>query len=131
MSLPHHSLNYVEFTVSDLARAKTFFAEAFDWKFVDYGPTYSAILAVAEDDAPADIDPVEVGGIFESPDAPAEGIQRGPFVVLFSRDLEESEQRIVSAGGRITTPIFDFPGGRRLHFADPDGNELGVWAHTV
>jgi predicted enzyme related to lactoylglutathione lyase len=24
-------------------------------------------------------------------------------------------------------PTFDFPGGRRFHFADPDGYELAVW----
>ena len=24
-------------------------------------------------------------------------------------------------------PLFDFPGGRRFHFIDPDGYELAVW----
>jgi predicted enzyme related to lactoylglutathione lyase len=36
------------------------------------------------------------------------------------------EKRIVAAGGRITLPIFSFPGGRRFHFTDPSGNELAV-----
>ena len=34
---------------------------------------------------------------------------------------------VVKAGGRVTVPIFDFPGGRRFHFADPSGNELAIW----
>jgi len=31
-------------------------------------------------------------------------------------------------GGSIVKEIFEFPGGRRFHFADPGGNELAVWS---
>jgi predicted enzyme related to lactoylglutathione lyase len=31
-------------------------------------------------------------------------------------------------GGRITQEIFEFPGGRRFHVTDPNGNELAVWS---
>ena len=31
-------------------------------------------------------------------------------------------------GGEIVEQIFEFPGGRRFHFADPNGNELAVWS---
>jgi len=34
----------------------------------------------------------------------------------------------VAAGGRITVPAFEFPGGRRFHFSDGAGNELAVWS---
>jgi predicted enzyme related to lactoylglutathione lyase len=34
---------------------------------------------------------------------------------------------VKAAGGVITRPIFSFPGGRRFHFRDPGGNELGVY----
>jgi hypothetical protein len=30
--------------------------------------------------------------------------------------------------GASSGPIFDFPGGRRFHFVDPDGYELAVWS---
>ncbi|HEY2179092.1 MAG TPA: VOC family protein, partial [Caulobacteraceae bacterium] len=36
--------------------------------------------------------------------------------------------RVEAAGGRISRPIFSFPGGRRFHFTDPGGNELAVWS---
>jgi predicted enzyme related to lactoylglutathione lyase len=49
-------------------------------------------------------------------------------VVLKADDLERAVARVEAAGGVITDPIFDFPGGRRFHFRDPAGNELGVWA---
>ena len=31
------------------------------------------------------------------------------------------------SGGKVTRPIFSFPGGRRFHFRDPNGNELAAW----
>jgi uncharacterized protein len=38
--------------------------------------------------------------------------------------------RIVAPGGdrEVIKGSYDFPGGRRFHFEDPSGNELGVWA---
>jgi predicted enzyme related to lactoylglutathione lyase len=35
---------------------------------------------------------------------------------------------IISAGGWITRDTFSFPVGRRFHFTDPSGNELGIWS---
>ena len=32
-----------------------------------------------------------------------------------------------AAGGTITRPQFDFPGGRRFHFREPGGNEMAVY----
>ena len=40
------------------------------------------------------------------------------------------QARIEAAGGKIVRPIFDFPGGRRFHFTDPDGHELAVWTEA-
>ena len=54
----------------------------------------------------------------------------GPLVVLYSEDLDESESAVTQAGGVISTPTFEFPGGRRFHFRDPSGNELAVWTKT-
>ena len=52
----------------------------------------------------------------------------GPLVLLHSADLNETQRAIVDAGGVVTQGPYEFPGGRRLHFTDPTGNELGVWA---
>lgn len=114
----HHTINYVELTVTNLAEAKTFYAEAFGWCFVDYGPGYAGIASPANDGD-------EFGGLFVAPQIPPNG---GPFVLLYSDDLDESERAIVRAGGSIVQAPYAFPGGRRLHFTDPSGNELGVWA---
>lgn len=114
----HHCLNYVELTVTDLAAAKAFYAQAFGLRFVDYGPGYAGIASPTEDGQ-------EVGGLLVASQPRTAG---GPFVLLYSEDLEETEWAIVRAGGSIVQAPYAFPGGRRLHFADPSGNELGVWA---
>jgi predicted enzyme related to lactoylglutathione lyase len=49
-------------------------------------------------------------------------------VVLYAADLEGTRQRVIDGGGEIVRDIFTFPGGRRFHFADPNGNELAVWS---
>ena len=38
------------------------------------------------------------------------------------------EASVKAAGGVVTKPIFSFPGGRRFHFKDPNGNELAIWS---
>lgn len=112
----HHSINYVELTVTDIDAAKAFYHDAFGWEFNDYGPTYAGIKAA---------DGTEAGGLYAAAEARPAG---GPFVILYSADLDESMRAIQLAGGRIIEEPYEFPGGRRLHFADPSGNELGVWA---
>lgn len=110
----HHSIDYIEFTVTDLAKAKAFYGAAFGWKFNDYGPDYAGIQK----------DKGEAGGMRQA----AKVTTGGPLVILFSEDLEKSVKQVTDAGGKVTTPPFAFPGGRRFHFKDPSGNELAVWA---
>jgi predicted enzyme related to lactoylglutathione lyase len=110
----HHTINYIEFGVTDMAAAQSFYASAFDWQFSDYGPDYAGIRG----------NDGEVGGFRKE----AEVARGGPLVVLFSADLDASVQRVKDAGGEITAEPFAFPGGRRFHFIDPSGNELAVWA---
>ena len=110
----HHTIDYVEFTVRDLAEAKRFYAAAFGWAFNDYGPEYAGI--VGRDG--------EVGGLHQT----GELRPGGPLVILYSVNLEDSLAAVQDAGGRIVQDPFSFPGGRRFHFADPSGNELAVWS---
>ena len=110
----HHTFDYIEIAVSDMEAAKAFYTGAFGWTLVDYGPEYAGIQG----------DGKEVGGLRRD-DEVRPG---GPLVLLFSEDLEASVEAVTAAGGTIVEPIYGFPGGRRFHFADPAGNELGVWA---
>jgi predicted enzyme related to lactoylglutathione lyase len=114
MTSVHHTIDYVEFTVSDLTEAKRFYAAAFGWQFNDYGPEYAGIKGAER----------EVGGLRLS-----RAIRTGgPLVILYSSDLEQSVAAVRAAGGTIVREPFAFPGGWRFHFKDPSGNELGVWS---
>ncbi|MER8974925.1 MULTISPECIES: VOC family protein [unclassified Mesorhizobium] len=50
-----------------------------------------------------------------------------PMICLYADDLPGTVKRVEQAGGKIVRPIYGFPGGRRFHFADPDGYELAVY----
>lgn len=112
----HHRIDYIELPASDLGRAKAFYAEAFGWAFNDYGPDYAGIQGTEPG--------TEVGGL--NPQAPSS--RGGPLVLLFSADLDATVAAVTSAGGEVVEGPYAFPGGRRFHFLDPSGIELGVWS---
>lgn len=112
----HHAIDYIELGVEDLASSKAFYAAAFGWTFNEYGPDYVGIVAPGGEG--------EVGGLNPG----REPGRNGPLVLLFSEDLDATAAAIAAAGGNVVEGPYSFPGGRRLHFLDPSGNELGVWA---
>ncbi len=112
----HEKINYVEFPAKDIEATKAFFAQAFGWTFVDYGPDYTAFAGQGLD-----------GGFFRH-DAASSTNHGAALIVFYSNDLEATQAKVEQAGGQIVKPIFAFPGGRRFHFADPSGNELAVWS---
>lgn len=106
-------IDYIELNVADIERSKAFYGKAFGWTFKDYGPNYCEFA-----------DGRLTGG-FTTNEPPSPG---GPLVVLYADDLAATERKVEAAGGRISRPAFDFPGGARFHFLDPDGYELAVWS---
>jgi predicted enzyme related to lactoylglutathione lyase len=109
----HHRIDYVELSSTDIPATKTFYSTVFGWTFTDWGPDYVSFATSG------------LGGGFARVDSNRTG---GPLVILYSTALEETQQTVESHGGRIAKPIFSFPGGRRFHFLDPNGNELAVWS---
>ena len=93
-------------------RTRRFFAEAFGWSFLDFGPTYHGIEAAG----------IDAGIQGNRQDATA-----APLVIIRTRDLDAAQRAVELAGGVVTRAAFDFPGGRRFHFREPGGNELAVW----
>ena len=112
---PDFSVDYIELHVDAVARSKKFYGDAFGWSFQDWGPDYAAF-------SHANVD----GGI-TADESSASG---APLVILYASRLEDAQQRVEQAGGKIVKPIFAFPGGRRFHFLDPAGNELAIWSDT-
>lgn len=115
MSTIDNQINYVEFKANDLEKIKKFYNQAFGWNFLDYGPDYIAFSEAG------------LEGGFEKTD---QEIVNGALIVLYYQALERAKESVIKAGGKISTDIFSFPGGRRFHFLDPSGNELAVWTES-
>lgn len=113
MEIKDNHINYVEFKAKDLAAIKQFYTKSFNWKFTDYGPSYTAFSESG------------LQGGFEKSES---DVVNGALVVLYHSDLELVKGRIIASGGTISKDIFEFPGGTRFHFLDPSGNELAVWS---
>lgn len=106
-------IDNIEFNVSDIARSKAFYGAAFGWRFTDYGPTYTEFSDGRLTGGFTTGEPVRPGG---------------PLVIVYADDLAAAQARVIAAGATLTREAFDFPGGRRFQFTDPDGYELAVWS---
>jgi predicted enzyme related to lactoylglutathione lyase len=104
-------ISFVELPVSDLAATRSFYAQAFDLGFTDFGPSYSCTLT---------------GDVDLGLQADASEASAAPLAVITVDDLDAALKAVVKAGGVVTKPVFAFPGGRRFHFRDPSGNELAA-----
>lgn len=115
MSQTEHDrrMDYIEFPATDIEATKRFYSEVFGWEFTDFGTEYTSFK-----------DGRLAGGFALAP----KGSRGGPLVVVYSTDLAEIEARVTGAGGQVVREAFEFPGGRRFHFIDPNGNELAVWS---
>lgn len=112
----HEKINYIEFPAKNLELTKDFFSTAFNWKFTDYGPEYTAFSNSGLN-----------GGFYKS-ELAVSTTTGSALIVLYSNELAQTMKRIEDAGGVVIKPIFSFPGGRRFHFSDPNGNEYAVWS---
>nr|WP_295933813.1 VOC family protein [uncultured Dyadobacter sp.] len=108
----HEQIQYIEFLSLDIPRIKKFYSESFGWIFQDYGHNYTAFEGSYVD-----------GGFTTG--TPIKG---SVLVILYSEKIEVTKAKVVAAGGVIVKDIFEFPGGRRFQFLDPDQNELAVWS---
>lgn len=114
----HEKLDYLEFPTRDPAASKAFFSAVFGWTFTDYGPDY---VSFARTEAGMD------GGFFRA-DTVARTDRGSSLAVFYSARIDETLAKVVAAGGEVLQPIFDFPGGRRFHFAEPGGSEFAAWS---
>ena len=111
------TINYIELPMTDTAKTKAFYGSVFDWTFTDWGPDYISFDG-------AGIDGGFNGESAISPTAP------GILVVLYAKVLEQILENVTAADGEIIKQVYEFPGGRRFHFRDPNGNELAVWSEV-
>lgn len=105
--------DYVELPTKSLDDSVAFYEAAFGWDLSRFGPSYAATTTGDTD----------VGLQADAAEAP-----KAPLPVIQVDDIAAAASAVEAAGGDITRPVFNFPGGRRFHFRDPSGNELAVWS---
>lgn len=109
-------IHYVELPAADLDAVQKFYEASFGWQFTEYGPDYRGFKDGAMD-----------GGFYRA-DLKSTTASGAALVILYAANLEAARDTVVEHGGTIVQDIFSFPGGRRFHFADPNGNELAIWS---
>jgi len=110
----HNEIDLIEFPVKspeELKQTRDFFRNVFDWKYTDWGDDYS--------------DTTDSGA---SSGVNADGGASMPLTVIYSDNLEKIKALVVKNGGKIIVDTYSFPGGKRFHFTEPNGNELAVWS---
>ena len=118
---------HFEIQADDLDRAKAFYSDVFGWTFEDYsavtGSPYYGITTGPEDQ------PGINGGLLGRP-SPAPAPEQGTnsyVCTMVVDDYDETERRILVAGGRVALPKSALPGmAWQGYYLDTEGNTFGI-----
>lgn len=113
-----HHVCHIEFYVSDLARAQTFYEGLFGWSFRPFGPE---MVVFGDGDQ-------HIGGLMLSDD-----IRPGnsPSVWFEVEDVDAMTAKGESLGGKVTSAKHEVPHvGFAAQLSDPDGNSVGMVQFT-
>ncbi|MEJ7928413.1 VOC family protein [Ramlibacter sp. AN1015] len=118
---------HFELPYEDRERVMRFYQEAFGWKLQALGEAMGdyVLATTAEADAMPDAPAGAInGGLFpRKPDWPAQY----PSVVIGTRDVKDSMQRVRAGGGQVLGEPMDIPGvGAYVSFMDTEGNRLSL-----
>ena len=106
-----NQLAYLELPSANVATLKDFYGTLFGWTFEDFGEDYVAVHGTGLE-----------AGFNGDPASKSKAL----LPMIETTEIQAMEAKVRDAGGTITMPTFAYPGGRRFHFMDPDGNELAV-----
>jgi predicted enzyme related to lactoylglutathione lyase len=119
---------HFEIPVDDRARAKEFYASAFDWDLIDSemggGMVYTSVRTVATDDNQMPKEPGAInGGIMNrTSDTPS------PVITIQVDSIGDSLKKVEAGGGKAVQPRTEIPNmGAFAYFKDSEGNTMGLW----
>ena len=118
---------HFEIQADDVKRARTFYAAVFGWTFEDYsqftGTVYWGVVTGPDDE------PGINGGLLQRlAPVPAEGSGTNGYVCTVGvEDYDETERRILDAGGTVALPKMALTGmAWQGYYLDPEGNTFGI-----
>ena len=114
LSLVHGQVCYLQLPAADRQRAAAFYETVFGWETGEHYPDFESPGLIGE----------WVEGRPAAPDA-------GPVVWLAVTDMDEALALVTSHGGQLLVPpASDGPTRILATIADPEGNPVGLAAHT-
>lgn len=119
---PANAAVWFEIPVSDLDRAKAFYAAVLqtDLKDEAMGPVPTAIFAARDDESVS-------GHLYAG--KPAEPGTGNTVHLAIPDRLEAALARVRDNGGAVVSEIITIPPGRFAYCRDPDGNSIGLFSH--
>jgi uncharacterized protein len=118
---------YFEIQADDVERARRFYTAVFDWVFEDQSG-YTGVPYWTIRTGP-DEQPGINGGLVPRPTA-APGLGQGTNAYVCTMgigDYDETERRILEAGGRVALPKMALPGmAWQGYYLDTEGNTFGI-----
>jgi uncharacterized protein len=116
---------HFEIPYDDGNRARTFYAEAFDWQLQEMpGMEYTLVMSGPSGDR----GPSEPGFINGGMLAREESAAAGPVVVLDVPDIDATLEKVSTLGGSTVVPKQPVGAmGFTAYVKDPEGNVIGLW----
>ena len=114
---------HFEIPYDDKDRASKFYSEIFGWKLLDVPEwEYTMIHAAKTDKKNMVAEKGAInGGLFHRNDSAGQ-----PIVVIGVKSIDETINKVLSAGGKIVTPKQPIPNGSYARVADSEGNVIGL-----
>ena len=114
---------HFEIPYDNKGRASKFYSEIFGWKLLDIPEMDYTIIHAAEVDKNNMV--IEKGaingGLFHRNDD-----AKQPIVVIGVQSIDETIEKVISAGGKLVTPKRPIPNGSYARVADCEGNIIGL-----
>jgi predicted enzyme related to lactoylglutathione lyase len=118
--LPENAVVWAEIPVTDMDRAKRFYASVVGNELIDNhdGPNPMADFPRAKEQS--------VGGHLY-PGKPAKNGTGNTIHLSVSGTVDAALERVKQAGGEVVSPVIEIPAGRFAYCLDLDGNSIGIF----
>ncbi len=117
-----NTITHIEIPAPDLSKALNFYPKIFNWKVTVAEENKYAFFRIGE---------LNIGGAFDTGLKPGEERQ-GIQMVVDVENINETLELIEAAGGMVTLPKTEIPGGHGFYaeFKDPNGVRLQLHARV-
>lgn len=118
---------HFEMPAEDKNRMAEFYTKAFGWQMQHLGPEMGEYVLVTTSEVGEDKFPKQRGTINGGFYKKSDNASPNPSVVIAVDDINESIEKINSAGGKIVGEPVDIPGvGKYVSFKDSENNWLSI-----